>query len=134
MGQRPLLAFALAALIVIAWFLWPFASIAHDPIAAVLAAARAGLLLAVTLGTTNVVAGQVPGRHVHFLRGIVGFAIAWSISAGVGAGFALSELAGRPDEWQLLSLAAAVDAFWCALALCCYDLLTAHLRTRPSAD
>jgi hypothetical protein len=60
MRLSPFFAATVAALVVITWFLWPFAAVPKDPVGSALAAVRALIFFLVTLGATNVVAGHLP--------------------------------------------------------------------------
>jgi hypothetical protein len=134
MHLRRSFAFPFAALVLVAWFLWPFESIAQDPPGAVLAAARAVALFAVTLGATNFAADHVPDKHSQLLRVALGFTVAWTITASISIALDLIGLLARPRLWQPLLVSVTFDAFWCAAALWLYNLLTGGVPSKTSAD
>jgi hypothetical protein len=119
------LAVTLSAIVVVAWFLWPYAAVPRDPAGSALAALRAVTLFAVTLGATNVIADGFPRMPPPVVRSAIGLGIAFSIGVGVSIGLRL--FAGSRESslsWWALLVAAAADAFWCAVAMRVYYLLT----------
>jgi hypothetical protein len=125
--MRPLVTSTLAALVLIAWFVWPFESIGQDPLGALLAAVRATLLFAVTLWTTTFVADHVTAKNPQRLRVAVGFAIATSITAGISVGLVVTAPVDRSEQWWPLMIAAAADGFWCAVAIWFHDWLNGRI-------
>jgi len=134
MVRRSSIAFPLAALVLVAWFLWPFESIAQDPQGAALAALRAIMLFAVTVGTTNVVADLSRDKHSPLLRVLLGFSLAWTIIATVSIALDLIELSADPFLWRPLLLAATLDAAWCAAAIGIYNLLSGRVPAKSITD
>ena len=125
MRLNTFLAVTLSATVVVAWFLWPYTAVPRDPVASALAALRAVALFTVALGATNAIADRFPRMPPPVVRSAIGFGIAFSIGVGVSVGLHL--IAGSQESsfsrWALLA-AAAADAFWCAVAMRVYYLLT----------
>lgn len=129
MRLSPLLAAACAALVVVAWFLWPFASFTTDPFGSLFSVFRAVVLFGVTLGATNVIAGVLPRKPPAILRSAIGFVIALAVGIGVSVALGLVFPPIPPDTRPLFA-AAAADAFWVAVSLATYYFLTERAALR----
>jgi len=129
MRLSPLLAAACAALVVVAWFLWPFASLTTDPFGSLFSVFRAVVLFGVTLGATNVIAGVLPRAPPAILRSAIGFVIAFAVCVGVSLGLGLVFSPMSPEPRPLFA-AEAADAFSVALAIGVYDVLAIGTRQR----
>jgi|HubBroStandDraft_6_1064221.scaffolds.fasta_scaffold278581_2 hypothetical protein len=129
MRLSPFFAATVAALVVITWFLWPFAAVPKDPVGSALAAVRALIFFLVTLGATNVVAGHLPVPLRPVAPSGIAFGIAFAIGAGVSIGLNLF-VAPRPSfNWRSQIISVAIDAFWCSAATLVYYLLAAKPST-----
>lgn len=131
MRFRPVLAVSLSAMVVVAWFLWPYAAVPRDPAGSALAALRAVALFAVTLGATSMIGDNFSRAPSPAVRSAIGFGIAFSIGVGVSIGLHLIAPLGEPSSigWPLVA-AAGSDAFWCAIAVLVYYFLTGHYSVR----
>jgi hypothetical protein len=125
MRLSPIASAPLSALIVIGWFLWPFTAVMNDPVGGAMAAVRAVALWVVVFGATNSAASYLSGARSLFVRCAIGFAIAFLIVGGISLGLGLSATPGESHvDLRSLAFATSVDAFWCAVALALYYLLT----------
>jgi len=122
MRLNPVIAAICSALVVVAWFLWPFGNLTMDPIGSLFSVVRAVLLFTVSLAATNVIAGVLPRVPAAILRGAIGFFIAFAVCIGVSLGLGLVFSPMSPDPRPLFA-ADAADAFWVAVAIAAYDVL-----------
>ena len=113
-----------AAAVLVGWFLWPFSSIAADPVGSVAAVLRAVALFIVVLFMTNIVASRLRWGNRLIVRCAIGFlfCLILGIAISIGMQFGFEAVTGEASEHNYLAPSVA-DAFWCGVALAIYYFL-----------
>ena len=113
-----------AAAVLVGWFLWPFSSVAVDPVASGAAVLRAVALFVVVLFITNIVVSPLRWGNRLIVRCAIGFFFSLILGSAISIGMRLGHVAvtGEASGHNYLALSIA-DAFWCGDALAIYYFL-----------
>ncbi len=132
MRVNGLAAAALAVLVVIGWFLWPFPGAIKDPGGSAMAALRAVALFVFVLGAANAAADFLPNTHVLAARCVIAFGVSTAIGVSVALGLELLQTADETSfDLKSVAISSATDAFWCTVAVALYSWLTLSPSLNP---